>query len=111
MKYLKKDGKHLIHNGPAIIRVEPRFEMDSPVFQKSRRVQVFEVAEIVRPSFTNQIPVGAFLAMSFPKDWPNRGEYEWSKNGKWEEMMVPFTIKDRKPKEVHKELPRKPVKL
>lgn len=106
MKYYKKDGHHFIENGPAKIRAIEAFKMPSPIMKKQGRVvRVFHVQEILRMNPENKLPVGAYLALSFPPEKANADAYEWCMNGKWEEMMVPYRM-DHRPKVVTREVKR-----
>ena len=95
MRYLKANGDEFIENGRSLVRVGRVLTFPSPI-SPGRIVKVFEVLQVIRENPGNPLPRGALLAMSFPSEHVNAAEYEWYREGMWEECMVPYTVNDRK---------------
>lgn len=94
MRYLKANGDEFIENGRSLVRVGRVLTFPSPI-SPGRIVKVFEVLQVIRENPGNPLPRGALLAMSFPSEHVNASEYEWYKNGLWEEAQMPLTVQDR----------------
>jgi hypothetical protein len=95
MRYLKTGSDEFVENGRSLVRVGRVLCFPSPI-SPGRVVRVFEVLQIIRANPTNPLPRGALLALSFPSEHVNAKEYEWYKQGLWEEGQVPYTVQDRR---------------
>ncbi len=97
MRYFKPPGSNdeFIENGKSVVRVGRVLVYPSPI-SPGRTIRVFEVLQVIRDNPINPLPRGALLAMSFPNEHVNSSEYEWYKEGIWEEGQVPYIVKDRK---------------